>query len=72
MPFATRPAQPMYCRLTPAVQDSLLLLARLVQRPHRHRLPAGAPHRPVQARRGCFLTWLIAAVSSHDARFSSR
>ena len=30
----------------------LLLLARLVQRPNGHALPAAAPYRPVQARRG--------------------
>ena len=42
IPFATRPAQPMYCRFTPAVEDALLLLARLVQRPDRHP-PAARP-----------------------------
>jgi hypothetical protein len=72
MPFATRPAQPMYCRFTPAVQvpcfscpvsSSAPTLIRL-RRPRRT-----AASSPAAA---CFLTWLIAAVSSHDARFSSR
>ena len=63
----------MYWRLTPAVAAALLLLPRLVQRADRHprprRLRRAASSSPAAA---CLLTWLIAACSSHDARFSSR
>ena len=46
-PFATRPAQPMYCRLAPAVRFALLLLTGLVQRPHPQRLvPQRLDHEP--------------------------
>src|ERR1051326_5421866 len=72
MPLATRPAQPMYCRLTPAVElpcfswpvsssAPTVILARRQRR--------AAWSRPAT---GCLLTWLIAAISSHEARFSSR
>jgi hypothetical protein len=72
MPFATRPAQPMYCRLTPAVQDPCFSWPVSSSAPTAMRLRRQrrtAPSRPAAA---CFLTWLIAAVSSHEARFSSR
>jgi hypothetical protein len=72
IPLATRPAHPMYCRLTPAVavpafscpvssSAPTVILAR--------RQRAAAWSRPATA---CRLTWLIAAASSHDTRFSSR
>ena len=72
MPFATRPAHPMYCRLTPAVADPCFSWpvsssAPTVIRLRRERRAASS--RPAAA---YFLTWLIAAVSSHEARLSSR
>ena len=39
IPLATRPAQPRYCRCTPAVAAALLLLARLIQRPDHQAAP---------------------------------
>jgi hypothetical protein len=72
MPLATRPAQPMYCRLTPAVELPCLAWpvsssAPTVIRFRRQRRAALSS--PATA---CLLTWLIAASSSHDARLSSR
>ena len=48
IPFATRPAQPMYWRFTPGGGGALLLLARLVQRPDRHPPPPRPAGRLVQ------------------------
>ena len=72
MPFATRPAQPMYCRLTPAVELPCFCWpvsssAATAIRRRRHLLAAWS-----SAATACLLTWLIAAISSHDVRFSSR
>ena len=72
IPFVTRPAQPMYCRFTPDVDDPCFSWpvsssAPTVIRFRRDR--RAAPSRPAAA---YFRTWLIAASSSHDARFSSR
>ena len=74
IPFATRPAQPMYCRFTPAVASPAFSWPGLVHRPdHQAAPPAAAPGRLLQARpprtggprsspRTC----------PSDARFSSR
>ena len=72
IPFATRPAQPMYCRFTPAVEEPCFpwpvsSSAPTVIRRRRERRAAASS--PAAAYR---LTWLIAAASSHEARFSSR
>ena len=72
MPLATRPAQPRYWRLTPAVKlpclswpvSSSAPTAIRLRRPRR-----AASSSPATA---CLLTRLIAATSSHDARLSSR
>src|ERR1017187_10358851 len=66
MPFATRPAQPMYCRFTPAVGGTLLLLARLIERPDRHPPSARPARRSVQS--GC----RIAPDLAHRRRFVPR
>ena len=72
IPFATRPAQPMYCRFTPAVADPCFSWpvsssAPTVIRLRRDRRAASS--RPATA---YLLTRLIAARSSHEARLSRR
>jgi hypothetical protein len=72
IPFATRPAQPMYWRFTPAVplpcfSWPVSSSAPTVIRRRRDRRAASSS--PAAA---YFLTWLIAAASSQQARFSSR
>jgi hypothetical protein len=72
MPFATRPAQPMYCRFTPAVAVPCFSCPVSSSAPtviRRRRERRAASSRPAA---GYFLTWLIAARSSHEARLSSR
>ena len=72
MPFATRPAQPMYCRFTPAVAAPCFSWPVSSSAPtviRRRRDRRAAASRPAAA---YFLTWLIAAASSHEARLSSR
>ena len=73
IPLATRPAHPMYWRFTPAVaspafswpvSSSAPTVIPAFRRPSR-----AASSRPAAANP---LTSLIAASSSHDARFSSR
>jgi hypothetical protein len=52
IPLAALPAQPRYCRCTPAVAVPALVLAGLIRRPGHH-LAAAAPARgPGQARDG--------------------
>ena len=59
--------------LHPGRRGALLLLARLVQRPDRQPpAPATGGAASSSPATAYLLTWLIAAVSSHDARFSSR
>ena len=73
IPFATRPAHPMYWRFTPAVASpafswpvsSIAPITSPPRRPPRR----AASARPAAANRR---TSLIAASASHDARFSSR
>ena len=73
IPFATRPAHPMYWRFTPAVASpafswpvsSIAPITSPPRRPSRR----AASARPAAANRR---TSLIAASASHDARFSSR
>ena len=73
MPFATRPAHPMYCRFTPAVASpafscpvsSIAPITRPPRRPPRR----AASSRPATANRRISL---IAAKASQAARFSSR
>ena len=72
IPFATRPAQPMYWRFTPAValpcfSWPVSSSAPTVIRRRRDRRAASSS--PAAA---YLLTWLIAAASSHEARLSSR
>src|SRR5580698_5335979 len=72
MPLATRPAQPMYWRLTPDVHDPCFSWPVSSSAPTASSLPPrrrAAASSPATAYRR---TWLIAAISSHDARFSSR
>jgi hypothetical protein len=76
IPFATRPAQPMYWRLTPTspcfswpVSSSAPTVI------HRRRDRRAASPSPAAAYFLTWLiavTWLIAASPSHDARFSNR
>ena len=66
IPFATRPAHPMYWRLTPAVASPGLLLPGLVDRPDHQPAPPPAravppPSSPATANRR---TTLIAAQAS--------
>ena len=73
IPFATRPAQPMYWRFTPAVALPCFSWPGLVERPDRQPAPPPTPARPPSSPAAANRrTWLIAAASSHDARFSSR
>jgi hypothetical protein len=72
IPFATRPAQPMYWRFTPDVELPCFSWpvsssAPTVIRLRRERRAASS--RPAAA---YLLTWLIAAASSHEALLSSR
>ena len=72
IPFATRPAHPMYCRFTPAVQQPCFSWPVSSSAPTAIRLRRdrrAASSSPAAAYR---LTWLIAACSSHDALLSSR
>ena len=73
IPFATRPAQPMYWRFTPAVAAPVfswpVSSIAAITRPPRRRPRCAAFSSPAQAKRR---TSLIAAGASHDARFSSR
>ncbi|HEY1819333.1 MAG TPA: hypothetical protein VGG83_05345 [Trebonia sp.] len=72
MPFATRPAQPMYWRFTPAVPVPCFSwpvsssAATVIRRRRDRRAAASSPAAAYR------LTWLIAASSSQLARFSSR
>jgi len=72
MPFATRPAQPMYGRFTPAV--ALPCFSRPVssRAPTAIRLRRDRQAASSSPAAAYFLTWDIAAASSHEARFSSR
>ena len=73
MPFATRPAQPRYCRCTPAVAGALLLLACFIQRPDHQAAPSAGPARClIQPRHREPAHDPIAAQVSQDARLSSR
>ena len=73
IPFATRPAHPMYCRFTPAVASPAfswpVSSIAPITSPPRRRLRRAASSRPAAANRR---TWLIAANVSQAARFSSR
>ena len=73
IPFATRPAQPMYWRFTPAVASPAfswpVSSIAPITRPPRRRPRRAASSSPAAANRR---TSLIAASVSHDARFSSR
>ena len=72
IPFATRPAQPMYWRFTPDVAVPCFCWPVSSSAPtviRRRRDRRAASSSPAAAYR---LTWLIAAASSHEARFSSR
>jgi hypothetical protein len=73
IPFATRPAQPMYWRFTPAVAAPVFSCPvssiAAITRPPRRRPRRAAASSPAAANRR---TSLIAAAASHDARFSSR
>ena len=72
IPFATRPAQPMYWRFTPAVPAPCFSwpvsssAATVIRRRRDRRAASSSPAAAY------FLTWLIAAASSQQARFSSR
>src|SRR5450755_2507531 len=73
IPFATRPAHPMYCRLTPAVASPAFScpvssIAPITSPPRRPARRA-ASSRPATANRRISL---IAAKESQTARFSSR
>ena len=73
IPFATRPAHPMYCRFTPAVASPAFSCpvssSAPITRPPRRPPRRAASSRPATANRR---TWLIAANVSQAARFSSR
>src|ERR1700722_2652792 len=72
IPFATRPAQPMYWRFTPDVELPCFSWPVSSSAPtaiRRRRDRRAAAPSPAAA---YLLTWLIAADSSHDARLSSR
>src|SRR5579859_3582826 len=62
----------MYCRLTPAVQDPCFCWPVSSSAPTAMRFLRQRRTAPSSPATACFLTWLIAAVSFHDARFSSR
>ena len=73
IPFATRPAHPMYWRFTPAVASPAfswpVSSIAPITSPPRRRPRRAASSRPAAANRR---TSLIAASVSQDARFSSR
>ena len=73
IPFATRPAHPMYCRFTPAVASPAFSCPvssiAPITIPPRRRLRRAASSRSAAANRR---TWLIAANVSQAARLSSR
>ncbi len=73
IPFATFPAQPRYCRLTPAVASPAfswpVSSIAPTTKPPRRPLRLAASSSPAAANRR---TWLIAANVSQDALFSSR
>ena len=73
IPFATRPAHPMYCRFTPAVAVPCLACpvssSAPMTRPRRRPDRRAASSRPATANRR---TSLIAAKVSQAARLSSR
>ena len=73
IPFATRPAQPMYWRFTPAVAAPVFCwpvssIAAITRHPRRRPRRAAAVSPAAANQR----TSLIAAAASHDARFRSR
>ena len=71
MPFATRPAQPMYCRFTPAVALPCFSWPVSSSAPTAIRLRRDRQAASSSPAAAYFLTWDIAAASSHEARFSS-
>ena len=64
MPFATRPAQPMYCRLTPAVQDPCFSWPVSSSAPTVMPRAGGTARAAASSPAAAYLlTWLIAAAS---------
>src|SRR6202034_4404234 len=72
MPFATRPAQPMYWRFTPAVELPCFSWPVSSSAPTATRLRRDRRAAASSPAAAYLLTWLIAAASSHEARLSSR